>query len=120
MGKRYYIGIIYHVNKAWIGGTYYIQNLISALNLISDEEKPIIDIYSIYKEDFLELVRITGYPYMEYNGFDIPFYKRIVPGILRKDRHLLQPDPVLLQPLPSVLTKTAHVSRKNEGADTQL
>lgn len=66
MGKRDSIGLLYFVDKRWIGGTYYIQNIVSALNLLSDSEKPNIDIYTTNIKDFTELKEETGYPYLNY------------------------------------------------------
>lgn len=66
MGKRDFIGLFYSVNEDWIGGTYYIQNLVSALNLLSDSKKPYIDIYTTNIKDYIELKEASGYPYLNY------------------------------------------------------
>lgn len=68
MGKRKCIGILYTVYKDWIGGIYYIQNLISALCLLPDKDKPIIDVFTKEIDDFNELCSITNYPYLVFNG----------------------------------------------------
>jgi len=53
MAARKRIGLSYTYNENWIGGTYYIENLISALNTLNDASKPhlllIINRYSDYK-----------------------------------------------------------------------
>ena len=41
MDKRKRIGIIYRGGKGWIGGVYYIQNVINALNILPDKDKPL-------------------------------------------------------------------------------
>jgi glycosyltransferase involved in cell wall biosynthesis len=40
MVKRIKIALNYSYDENWIGGTYYIENLIFALNALKDEEKP--------------------------------------------------------------------------------
>jgi glycosyltransferase involved in cell wall biosynthesis len=63
------IGIIYRGGKGWIGGVYYIQNIINALNLLPDEDKPLIDIYTESKDKFKDLRKITTYPYLFFNQY---------------------------------------------------
>lgn len=46
MAKRRKIGIIYEYNENWIGGTYYIENLISALNTLPEELQPEILVFT--------------------------------------------------------------------------
>ena len=48
---RQEIAIIYDYSDCWIGGVYYVQNLISALTLLDDQDKPIINVYSINQKD---------------------------------------------------------------------
>lgn len=67
MVKRKRIGIIYKMEKGWMGGTYYILNLITALNTLPDDEKPTI-VVLCKKEDFNDVIKYTGYPYLEYGG----------------------------------------------------
>ena len=64
MAERRKIGIVYHYNENWIGGTYYIQNLIAALNNLPDDKKPFIVIFALQAEAD-ELIKYTGYPYIE-------------------------------------------------------
>ena len=40
------ITLIYQYNENWIGGTYYIQNIIKALNFLKDADKPELTIIS--------------------------------------------------------------------------
>ena len=70
MGKRDSIGLFYSVNEGWIGGTYYIQNIVSALNLLEDNKKPNIDIYTQKRKDFDDLKVKTNYPYLYYVNTD--------------------------------------------------
>lgn len=70
MGDRKKVGIIYEYNENWIGGTYYIQNLISALNsAISDADKPTLYIYTEKDEYFEQLKNITHYPYLKRGSY---------------------------------------------------
>jgi glycosyltransferase involved in cell wall biosynthesis len=63
-GKR--VGIIYNFNENWIGGAYYIQNLISSLNYLPVSEQ--IQLYILTKEKsvFQELQKSTGYPNLKF------------------------------------------------------
>jgi glycosyltransferase involved in cell wall biosynthesis len=63
------IALVYTKKIGWIGGTYYIQNIISALNTLVDNDKPILNIYCGNKTEFEELKSNTGYKYLIYNEF---------------------------------------------------
>jgi glycosyltransferase involved in cell wall biosynthesis len=85
MGKRYRIKINYYYDENWIGGAYYIQNLIHALNTLTDEKKPILIIRSLNENALYELRRITSYPYLEaYSLPKLNLIQRIVNFISRK------------------------------------
>jgi glycosyltransferase involved in cell wall biosynthesis len=73
MGKRISLGLIFTVNEGWIGGTYYILNLIQALGTLPDRDQPKILILSYLKTDY-EAAQQTGYRYLQYHN---PYqYKR--------------------------------------------
>lgn len=59
MGKRIKIGIIYSYNENWIGGAYYIQNLISSLNKLQFSEQPLLYIVTKDKKAFQDLQKQT-------------------------------------------------------------
>lgn len=63
------IGIIYLAKRKWIGGAYYIQNFIKAINILEDNKKPIIDVYTEDIICFDELTKETRYPYLVYNVY---------------------------------------------------
>jgi len=65
MASRRKIALIYQYDENWIGGTYYIQNLVSALNVISDEKKPHLIILCQDDIQYNKLVESTSYPYIE-------------------------------------------------------
>ena len=65
MDKRFKIVLNYQYNENWIGGTYYIQNLIHALNTLEDAKKPILLISSSNQNSVTELKQLTNYPYLE-------------------------------------------------------
>ncbi|QQZ40474.1 glycosyltransferase [Pseudomonas sp. SK3(2021)] len=62
MFKRPVIGVPFNYDESWIGGTYYIKNLISSLNEIADSERPDVWIISHSKESFDFISDSTGYP----------------------------------------------------------
>lgn len=64
MVKRKNIGILYSYNEKWIGGTYYVINLICSLNLLPDNQKPnVLILFDGYKKKEIEAI---NYPYIAY------------------------------------------------------
>jgi glycosyltransferase involved in cell wall biosynthesis len=86
MKSRKRLGLIFSYNEQWIGGTYYTLNLIHALNILSDEEKPEIIAFS-NEVDFTKLQKETRYPYLEYELFDqgkLDVFSRLINKITYK------------------------------------
>lgn len=69
MGERKRIGLIFSYNENWIGGTYYLLNIIHALNHLEDRLKPSIVILSPKQEDYSLVKKETAYPYLEFEQF---------------------------------------------------
>jgi glycosyltransferase involved in cell wall biosynthesis len=59
------IGLIFIYDEKWIGGTYYILNLVHVLNLLNDIEKPRLVVFS-NRNDFEVLKNDTNYPFLEF------------------------------------------------------
>lgn len=76
MAKGKLIGIIYNYNENWIGGAYYIQNLIRSLNFLPEDEKSQLYILSNTKAAFNELQNQTDYPYLKFIEYPVN-YNRI-------------------------------------------
>lgn len=72
-GKR--VGIIYSYNEDWIGGAYYIQNLIRSLNYLPKIEQIQLHILASDKQAFEELKKVTGYPKMKFISDSIHYNK---------------------------------------------
>lgn len=66
MAERKRIGLIFIPDKAWMGGIYYILNLINALNTLDDEEKPEITLLCRSDEDYKYAEESTHYPYLDF------------------------------------------------------
>ncbi|SDI22293.1 glycosyltransferase [Mucilaginibacter sp. P25] len=66
MAKRKRIGLSYTYNENWIGGTYYIENLVNALNVLNDEEKPHIILLTDSYESFRTAQQKFNYPYISF------------------------------------------------------
>jgi glycosyltransferase involved in cell wall biosynthesis len=92
MGKsdltRRQLGLLfYSSNMAWAGGVIYILNIIRALNLLSDDEKPEILLFHSYASPLREVTDIN-YPYIKFyeihssNKFKKVYYllKRLLTG----------------------------------------
>jgi glycosyltransferase involved in cell wall biosynthesis len=69
MAERKQISLLYQYNDNWIGGTYYILNIIRALNVLDDAEKPYLRI--LYNsEESIDFITELKYPYIEFNYFN--------------------------------------------------
>ena len=68
MSVRKRLGLIFMNDEQWVGGTYYTINLIHALNILTEEDKPEILAFS-NEEDFTKLQKETQYPYLKYEPF---------------------------------------------------
>lgn len=66
MAKRKRVGLSYTYNENWIGGTYYIENLVNALNSLNDEEKPHIVLLTDSYESFRTAQQKFNYPYISF------------------------------------------------------
>jgi len=70
MAGRKKIGLVFIYSEQWIGGTYYIMNLINALNVLPDERKPFLYIFS-RPEDYPRLIEQVSYPYMQFVHMEV-------------------------------------------------
>lgn len=86
MGKRKRIALIYTMDKGWIGGTYYILNLICSLKLLNDNEKPVIVLVCKSVEDFEFVKQNTGYEYLDCFMYkkSINFFPRLLNKVTNK------------------------------------
>lgn len=75
MAERKRIGLIFSFNENWIAGTYYILNIVHALKVIDDSEKPIVVILSESLDNFEKVQNETRYPYLEYSQYPLPKIK---------------------------------------------
>ncbi len=82
MAKRYRIILQYSYNDGWIAGSYYILNLIEALKLLPDSEKPQITLLYNSK-DGIELVEKIAYPYLTFK-FEKSAYSSIAIRVVNK------------------------------------
>ncbi|MFD2873850.1 glycosyltransferase family 4 protein [Mucilaginibacter ximonensis] len=68
MDERKRIGLIYQYNENWIGGTYYILNIIRALNKLDEPIKPFLTIY-YNSGSSLDSISALGYKHIEFIKF---------------------------------------------------
>ncbi len=61
-GNRFRIGIIFNFTRGWLGGFYYYQNIINAINFLEDDQKPEIIIF--YNKEYSEYLNELNYPYL--------------------------------------------------------
>ncbi len=76
MAERIIIGLTFGYNEKWIGGSYYIMNLIHALKTLPDDQKPHLKVI-LDKEESAKHISAIKYPYM-----DLIPSERILPKIL--------------------------------------
>jgi len=79
MAERKRLTLIYQHNDNWIGGTYYIINIIKVLKLLNDESKPSITI--IYNdENSLQAIKNVAYNDIQYKFFNLQFnyFERLI------------------------------------------
>ncbi len=69
MSVRKRLGLIFINDEQWVGGTYYTINLVHALNVLTEVDKPEIVAFS-NEEDFTKLQKQTQYPYLKYELFE--------------------------------------------------
>ena len=65
MAGRLTIGLRYKHQDAWVGGVYYVRNLVSAFGLLPEAERPRLIIIGGDKAALEELRAATGYPLLE-------------------------------------------------------
>jgi glycosyltransferase involved in cell wall biosynthesis len=66
MAQRKQLGLFFSYNENWIGGTYYILNLVHALNLLEDDVKPFITIIGNCESDYEYIKKESSYPYLAF------------------------------------------------------
>lgn len=85
MAKRIKVGIIYSYDENWIGGTYYYQNLIQSLNLLSNDVKPHLVILSDTISSF-DSIKELNYPFITYKDLNntLSFIEKYRNKIIRR------------------------------------
>ena len=61
--NRIKIGIVFNFNKGWLGGVYYILNIIKSLNYLDDKDKPELIVF--YSADLADFIDEIYYPYLK-------------------------------------------------------
>lgn len=82
MGKRIRLGLVYIWDETWLGGKYYLQNLMIALNTLHDDNKPLINLYCLSEKSFRDFQVNTKYPYLEKTIVKIGFLNKICKKLL--------------------------------------
>lgn len=84
MAERKRIALIFKVNQNWMGGTYYILNIINALNTFPENEKPEIILLCESENDFLYARNNTNYPHLQFREALKPSINQKIIRILNK------------------------------------
>jgi glycosyltransferase involved in cell wall biosynthesis len=63
------IALAYSFNKNWIAGSYYIENLVCALNLLDNSHKPIIRILCQDQREFSRISTVSQYADLKYQHY---------------------------------------------------
>ncbi|WEK36539.1 MAG: glycosyltransferase family 1 protein [Candidatus Pseudobacter hemicellulosilyticus] len=84
MARKKKIGIVYNYNENWIGGTYYIENLLAALGTLDEKDRPQVFVVSKSKESYEALQKKVPYPNLQWlNVFSFSLSERIINKIGR-------------------------------------
>jgi glycosyltransferase involved in cell wall biosynthesis len=91
MAERKRVALSYSYNEGWIGGTYYIENLVSALNTLPAPQKPHIVLLTNTPNDLKIAKKKLIYPHISYqlaSGESNSFFRFVnkVTGRLVKKR----------------------------------
>lgn len=82
--NRKRIGIIFNFDKSWLGGIYYIINIIKSLNYLDDIDKPNIILF--YNENLKEFLDKIEYPYLEAKQVVFPsVYKGYIKSFIKRE-----------------------------------
>ncbi len=66
MIRRKKLGLVFEYDERWIGGTYYVLNIIHALNTLDKSKKPEITIISVKDKSFAYVKKTTQYPFLSF------------------------------------------------------
>lgn len=83
MDKRIRLGFVYLWDEKWLGGVYYAQNLLKALNTLDEDRKPVVHIFCLNDKAFDNLKNETSYPFLEKTIVKTIFWKRVWRKIVR-------------------------------------
>jgi len=89
MAQRKSVTLIYKYHSNWIGGTYYIVNIVKNLLTLPDEFQPEIIICYEGPESSLESIKTIDYPYISYLKFNNS-YNFIIRGVNLVTRKLFK------------------------------
>jgi glycosyltransferase involved in cell wall biosynthesis len=84
--KRAVVGIPFNYDESWIGGTYYVKNLVSSLNLLAEQEQPDVWILCHASHSFEFIKNATQYPRLHW--MQPALIANIDGGISRKTKWL--------------------------------
>ena len=69
-GNRKKIGIIFNFDRSWLGGVYYLINIIKSLNFLTDKDKP--EVLLFFNPDLSDFVNEIDYPYLKIISWEFP------------------------------------------------
>ena len=69
-GNRKKIGIIFNFDRSWLGGVYYLINIIKSLNFLADKDKP--EVLLFFNPDLSDFVNEIDYPYLKIISWEFP------------------------------------------------
>jgi len=110
MVKRKHITLIYQYNDNWIGGTYYILNIIRALKYLDDVERPFLTV--VYENlGSLGDIEKINYPYINfvYSKLSFNLFEKTVNKIARE---------IIKKPLITKRIKIDHIENLYPVSDS--
>ncbi len=88
MAKKLRLTLRYSYNESWIGGTYYIQNLLNSLKKLNDTDRPFLNIYALPKD--CESLQKLDYPDLSFHHAEMKYslFERIINKLWRTFFHV--------------------------------
>lgn len=81
--NRTEVGIIYSYNENWMGGTYYVQNLIRSFATLPQEQQPHLIVFTKTDEEYQHILQL-GYSHTERKQLPDPLPLGLLQRIINK------------------------------------
>lgn len=110
------VGLMYSNQGGWVGGSYYLLNLISALKRLESQDRPALTVFA-FSEQELDQVRVLEYPEAKYRVLHEPQPGLVVRLLNRVSNTLIgrpvRPPPAIKDELDVIYPVGLHERNRN-------